>query len=455
MDSLLNELSSFTKRKPSRLLAVGLPGSEALQAEKATRCLDALPQNLNGDDPFDLVIWRLEGPCRESELARIPALMAERSRLILALDAGHRRESILNLSRRGFAVHDERRLDDSAWHLIVARPTDFEVRAFQEGDEQDILRMFKPSFHVERSLDHWRWKFEGNPFGSRLITIARHHDGTLAAHYAGYPVLFSRFGKKRFGRAPSEQQYLALQIGDTMTLPQFRSVGRGPTSLLGRCVRHFFATYCEDRIDFNFGFNTGNIQKFSRRFVNASQVENVGYWIRPVGIPAGDTHSYRISTPRAFDRSWDRFFQRVGPHYGLMVRRDSAWLNWRYAQHPDEPPFLVFAAHKWGRLVAWTVFRRHENRLKWCDALFDPRHLEAAWPMLQTAMEHPAMDGVESIEAWFPSRPEWWRRQLIALGFEPAQEPNDLALMTVPFQQAEAEELLKGLYYTMGDGDLA
>ena len=75
--------------------------------------------------------------------------------------------------------------------------------------------------------------------------------------------------------------------------------------------------------------------------------------------------------------------------------------------------------------------------------------------MLQTAMEHPAMDGVESIEAWFPSRPEWWRRQLIALGFEPAQEPNDLALMTVPFQQAEAEELLKGLYYTMGDGDLA
>ena len=455
MDSLLNELSKFAKRKPSRLLMVGLRGADPLSGEESTRSLDALPQSLNGDDPFDMVIWRPDGPCRESELAGVPSLMAERSRLIVAVSGDSRRESILNLSRRGFAVHEERSLPETEWHLVIARPTDFEVRAFQEGDERDILQMFKPSFHVERSLDHWRWKFERNPFGSRLITIARHQDGTLAAHYAGYPVLFSRFGNKTFGRRAPEEQWLALQIGDTMTLPTFRTVGRGPTSLLGRCVRHFFATYCENRVAFNFGFNTGNIQKFSRRFVNAHPVESVGYWIRPVGIAAGVDRSYRVSAPRSFDRGWDRFFHRVGPHYGLLVRRDAAWLKWRYADCPDDPPFLVLAARKWGRLVGWSVFRRHESRLKWCDALFDPKHLEAAWPMLRAAMEHPAMDGVESIEAWFPSRPEWWRRQLITLGFEPAEEPNDLALMTVPFVRGDSQELLKDLYYTMGDGDLA
>lgn len=455
MSLLLTELRSLTRRRPARLLAIGVSGSESLDADEL-RVSSGLPDPQSFSDPFNLIVWQLHTTFKESELRTVSSLLAERSRLVLVVRPDQRRETILGLSRQGFAIHDERHLSDGSAQLVIARHTDFLVRSYEEGDEDDILRMFKPSFHVERSMAHWRWKFENQPFGTRQITIARAPDGRLAAHYAGYPMVFARFGENGHNnRHPLPELWTALQIGDTMTLPQFRNVGRGPTSLLGRCVRHYFATHCDGRIDFNFGFNTGNIQKFNRRFVDgAAVIEEVGYWIRPVGSPPV-SRTYRIFSPKRLDERWDRFFDRVGPHYGFLVQRNAEWLRWRYRQCPDEPPFLILAARSWGRLVGWGVFRRHGNRMRWCDALFDPRHLKASWPLLKVAMQHPSMAGVESIEAWFPSRPEWWRRQLVALGFEPAKQPDHLALIAAPFRRPDATEALANLYYTMGDGDLA
>ena len=454
MDPLLVELRNITtKRRPAKLLVVGVP-VESLDAGEI-RAADTVPDDPRDAGSFALVIYRTTGPALESELSKIADLMAERSRLILAIPATARRDSILHLSRRGFAVHDERAVSDGDLHMITARSTDFVVRPFEEGDERDILRMFKPSFHVERSLDHWRWKYVNQPYGAHHITVARAPNGELAAHYAGYPVTFSHF--QAGGKHAREERWQALQIGDTMTHPQYRGVGRAHTGLLGRCIRHFFANHCDEgRIGFNFGVNTGNIQKLTRRLVGVEPVERVGYWIRPIVRPNEVDRSYRIIKPKTVDRRWDRFFSKVGPHYRFLVRRDAQWLQWRYLQCPDDPPFLLLAARRWGRIVGWGVFRRDEDRLRWCDALFDPRHVEATWSMLQAAIDDPSMEGTQRVEAWFPSRPEWWRRQLVELGFEPAQQPDDLAWIAAAFGCEHALDLLQNqYYYTMGDSDLA
>ena len=466
--SWLEELAELLKTPPSRLLAIGLDETvvERLGATSAV-AVETWPQPVidgaagdrskgdrsEGDTAgFDRVVWRADEAPSVVSAGTLALLCAERCRGYLVLPKRARRQAILNLSAAGLAVHDEAEGSGTAngeWVIIVFRPTDFVIRSYEPGDEDDILKMFKPSFHVERSAAHWRWKFEKQPFGSHAITVARSSDGELAAHYAGYPVPFERFESRNRSRS-----FVGLQIGDTMTLPKFRSIGRGPTSLLGRAARHFYAAYCEDNVAFNFGFNTGNIQRFSRRFVRAHLVEKVGYWVRPDGLPPESGRAYKIQKVRQLDPSWDRFYCRVGPAYGLLVRRDSRWLRWRYLECPDTPAFLVLAARRWRRLVGWSVFRRHGDTLRWCDALFDPKHVESAWPLLREALQAPEMDGVARVEAWFPPRPEWWRRELVALGFEPAAQPDDLAVMTVPFKEA-SDALLLDWYYTMGDGDLA
>lgn len=400
------------------------------------------------EETFEAVVWRVPEPVESADLEKLHRLLLARGRLLAIVRPEIVRPLCVALAESGFSIVEENAVSLAVFTLtvVVARREDFKVRGYQEGDEAAILRLFGPSFHVTRSLEHWRWKFLANPWGQRKISIALSPDQELAAHYSGYPIPFRSHERKA-------RRFIALQIGDTMTDPRFRGVGRGPTSLLGRCVQHFYKAHCEEHVAFNYGFNTGNHQKFSLLFVGARRIEAVGYWIRPATSPPRS--GYRVSTVESLDHSFDRLLERVVKAYGLLVERDSTYLNWRYLACPDQPRFVVLAAYRFFRLVGWSVFRRRDDKLLWVDALFDPRHAAAASDLLRSALELPEYQGVTSVEGWFSPRPAFWRRTLSDLGFKARPEPNDLALMCVPHLEREADRHLLDLYYTMGDSDLA
>ena len=265
--SPLQTIQESIKRPTGRLLIVGdwfptrsaeiaAPPLEAGETLEARRLEDV------DDSSFDLILWRPVAGWNDSQLRRLAKLLAERGRLWIDAWAVHRRRLLLDLGRHGYAViQDVPFQEPSAGTrcLLEIRHDGYTVRAFESGDEARILELFKPCFHVERSVEHFRWKYENNPWGRHLITLAESPDGELAAHYAGYPVPFYF--------ASTGETLLALQIGDTMTDPRFRRAGRGVTSLLGRCFRHFFANHCDEKIAFNYGFNTGNIRRFNFQFI--------------------------------------------------------------------------------------------------------------------------------------------------------------------------------------------
>lgn len=463
MDPLSSQVLQLLKQAPARILVIGgfafeagllgrersvvLPSLEAAR-ELAEGLASGLAEPL--DEPFDTVLWRAEALSLEGGLELFHQLLAPRGRLIAVMTCGARRAILLALLELGFVYLEEHEipLPGTRVCLIALRRESFSVRALAAAEEKDILELFAPSFHVQRSVDHWRWKYEANPWGRRNVTVARSPEGELAAHYAGYPLpLVLAEGEAR-------REMKAMQIGDTMTDPRFRQVGRGPTSLLGRCIRHYYTAFCEDRVAFNFGFNTGNIQKFSMLFAAAHRIEPVGFWQRPAAPPP-ETGGYKIERATRVGPAFDRFFDRVAPFYGLLVRRDAAYLRWRYLDCPDPPPFVILTARRFFRLVGYAVFRRRGDRLMWADALFHPRHLEAAGDLLRQALALPEHRGVEAIEAWFPPRPGWFWPYLSKLGFSARPEPNDLALMLVPHLEKNAADLLRErFYYTMGDGDL-
>jgi hypothetical protein len=392
-------------------------------------------------------------------LERAHALLAERGRVLAVTAPGGPgpRELTIALSEAAFAIVKQVPLEipgEPRRQAFAGRRDEYLVREYRQGDEHQILPIFHGSFYVERSPERWRWEYAENPYGNRTISEAFTRDGQLVAHYAGYPV---RFWSDTGGEPRSRT---ALQIGDTMTLPSVRGVGRGPTSLLARTLRHFYARYCEGRVAFNYGFNTGNIQRFSLAFAGARRLEDVPYFERDAGLPLPGPgrlrallSGLRVERVTSVDGRWDEFFQRVRGGYRCLIERDARYLDWRYLRCPDAAHALYAVFHR-GRLAGWSVFRRRSDRLLWGDALFDLDRPEAARAVLAHALAEPENRGVRTVAAWVTDRPAAWRRLMEGLGFERRPEPDDLGYMSVPFEEDPEEDFRAHLYYTMGDGDL-
>lgn len=325
----------------------------------------------------------------------------------------------------------------------------FTTRSYQEGDETAILDLFVRSFQQPRTREHFDWKYRRNPFGKERISVTLDEAGRLVGHYAGYPVPFRDGGG----------DLVAHQIGDTMTDKSVRHIGRGSTSILGKTARHFYETFCEGKVAFNFGFNVANIQKFSLRFLRSERVEPVAYRVRdlrtdpitPISRWNRYVSGYRLELVRDLGAEWDAFFDRVAPSYRFLARRDARYIRWRYLECPDISYFVV-AIRKWRRLAGWIAFRIRDRRFTLGDALFDPRFGDAPGVLLRHVVpSYP----VDLVEAWFPSRPGWFDAVLQQLRFETRPEPQELSVMCVPFTRSDAAaHMRQALYYTMADSDL-
>ncbi len=333
------------------------------------------------------------------------------------------------------------------FRVVRARRDGYRIRSYRSGDEPAIIELFRDSFGSDLSLEQWTWKYHHNPRGGPRISLAFSPDGELACQYCAYPV--------RWRGLPPTSPADSHQVGDTMTRRSARAVGRGPTSLLARSARHFCLVNCKGRIAFNYGFNTGNIRKFSNRFLGVRRVEDVPYREMPPTAPLsrnarlGARYDLRRITERSeVDVEFDALFERVSDRYGLLVERSSEYLRWRYLDCPAGGPELI-TAYRRGRLAAWAAAARLPDRVEWGDALVDPAERPAVRALL-AAMRAPGLPVV----GWFSERPRWFSRELDALGLVSRPEPQGLVTGLAPFVCGDAVSLMRKGYYTKGDGDL-
>lgn len=329
----------------------------------------------------------------------------------------------------------------------------FVTRAFRAGDETQILALFARAFpHASRDVRHFDWEYRRSPFGNEHISLTFDETGRLVAQYAGYPV-------RLFLGSSDAEELLAHQIGDIMTDVSVRHVGRGRTSILARTAEHFYETFCRRRVAFNYGVTTASHRELSVRFLGSDAVEPVAFRTRdltrdplaPIGRMERWSGGWQLELVGEPGAELDAFFERVAPAYGFLVRRDAAYLRWRYFERPDAP-YVVVAVRKWRRLVGWSVFALRGRQLVWGDALFDPAFEDAAEVMLRHVA---AVYAADRIDGWFPPRPAWFDRILRRLRLQRAPEPQDLSLMCVPFTMPDASaRIAERLYYTYGDTDL-
>lgn len=339
------------------------------------------------------------------------------------------------------------------YELIVAKKDPYFIRPYTDGDEQKILPMFNKIFYVNRSIEHWYWKFRDNPYGSHKVAIAFSDTVPLAVHYAGYPVPF-------YSADDSPAEFISLQIGDTMTSPAVRNIGLGKTGLLARTSQYYYAKFCEEEVPFIYGFNTGHIRKLGMRYLGYSYISPVTYWVRdltnslrPPPLLRRLLAGFTVDEVTSVGSEWDDLFSRVRPSYRLLVRRDAAYIKWRYLDCPDKV-HRIFSVRRRGMLIGWSVFALREKKLIWGDALFDDRYPKSLPYLLQAVITR-YFPQVETVEGWFSRHPDWWSRLLKEASFAVVPEPNDLTPCFVIFgDQTVKEKLENHLYYTWGDSDL-
>ena len=338
--------------------------------------------------------------------------------------------------------------------VLVKKRDKVFMRAYDHGDEENILPMFNTVFNSNRTMDHWYWKFRDNPFGRYNIAVATTEDGVLAAHYCGYPVPFH-------SSVGNQKEFLSFQIGDTMTNPRFRTLGLGTTSVLSQVTKYFYHRFCRDIVPLNYGFNTDNIRKFGERFLGYVYTSHVHYHVMDLNekklgalsrvkrFLLGFTFEKVSSCPREYDL----FFDRVCNDYGMLVKRTASYLQWRYLDCPDKV-HNVFAVRRFRKLVGWSVFSRKDDVLEWGDALFDKKYLYIVGSML-SYLHRQFFPEISQIRGWFSPAPEWWTNALRDAGFEVTREPNNLAPGFRIFDDDFSREFLEHhFYYSMGDSDL-
>lgn len=331
--------------------------------------------------------------------------------------------------------------------ILIAQRQAVNFRTYRRGDEHAILAMFECCFGEKRTFEHWRWKYQANPYDNELIALGADPQGKILGHYAAYPL--------RMYAAKEKTSFDTVHGGDTMTDRAARSYGVGPQSILGQMGSYHLSRFLAGKIPWGFGFNTDVARRFGARYLGYQHLPIIQTYSIAWAHSAADQQilsEWTIQPIKRFGADFDTFFHQVAADYGILTQRDQRYLNWRYADCPDQV-HKTFAAYLNGKMQGWAVFRKQGQRLIWGDGLIRrdvAPHCQRL--LLDTATEQM---GANKIETWAAPSPSWWRDSLLEQGFTAEAEPAQLAPMIIRFSdQFSYQQICDHWFYTKGDSDL-
>jgi SAM-dependent methyltransferase len=341
------------------------------------------------------------------------------------------------------------------YELWDLRLSGYAVKIYEKGNENTIVSHFNQVFNQQRSVEHWYWKYQNNPQGGPCVSMAfANSSKELVSHYSAYPLAITKSGE-------STQTY---HVGDTFTVESYRGVGRGKTNLLSRVVRLFHRYWCEGKVDFFYGFNTGRIQKLGKLFLNYQAISEVLEYSyqrneqleiefncsqkRQIRILKG----FRIEIMEQCDNWADKFFSQVKNDYPLIITRDKAYLQWRYEQHPDFS-YQYIVLKRWGKVIGWWVIRQEGHQLLLIDALILKQYQQQAVTcLLEVFIQR---SDCLILLGWFSDAAKELTIQLQNQGFKQQRQFQNLDLCATLFNsKMTAKRLANDFYFTMGDSDL-
>ena len=339
-------------------------------------------------------------------------------------------------------------------------PPDWAPRHYRPEDEQGVLQVLQDAFGgwptleiAVPAIDHLRWKMESHP-DARRLNIVGEIDGRIVA-WQCYWLLRLQAGS---------QQLLAKESVDSCVHPDFQRLGirtkcwqlatttsrRNFQVLFGPASGHPAMLRVEDKLG-----------RPGRRLL-ANRVQAL-VWreyasdSRFTTAPAGGS-GWSTRTATRFDDRFDAFFGEAAKPFDAIIARDSAFLNWRYAD-PRAGHFVVKLAEHDGHVLGYVVTRQPQ-RGRGCiaDVLALPDRIDVAAALLSEAVAWLVAAGASKIESWLPQHHPYQplfaglgfqpRRRAVPFGLRPAQEYD--ATLDMGF----AADPTAAIHISLGDTDL-
>jgi hypothetical protein len=293
----------------------------------------------------------------------------------------------------------------------------YDVRAFQPGDEEVIVKLLElvfdgwPKFDLlGSSLEYWRWKYLNNPFRMNQIAVGA-SDNRIVGCLHSFSLRI-KIGNK---------VCLGTQTFDLAVHPDFRRMVIFNKMLdLAQKMRkesgskfHYYLTWnpwLRKRLSKFY-------HKFSHIVTRLYRIHDVGLQLRKqpmkyafiyrYGFHLGKlanqcrnalrtycppSYDFHIGKMTHFDERIEGFWEEVKDHYHFIVERSRDYLNWRYCD-PRGGDYLVKVAQRDAKILGYMVLRvdRHQQDYPVgyiVDLLTLPNRLDVATALVEDAVNY-------------------------------------------------------------------
>lgn len=308
------------------------------------------------------------------------------------------------------------------------------VRGYKDGDEVEIVTLFKEVFGREMTLDEWNWKYKGQ--GKRVCSAVIELPGHgIVGHYGGTPLRMIRDGVEIKG----------IAVCDVMTRKEHRAFTRL------KKVHTFFADdLVKDSYMMFYGFpNERNLLLPSEKLRLYERIETIYDVVKDTTFNNNiDRFSYKLFPMSFDDERIDTLWDDVRHEFRLAVIRDRAYLKWRYGENRLFRYELLGLRKRWSKkLSALAVVKREGNeKLFVMDMVFGEKSF---LPLLSKTENLACSLGMKKLSLWVPGR---FHKLLVKRKFSLIPFGSTMPRFTHPLT-IKKDEIVEKFFYTMGDTD--
>lgn len=317
------------------------------------------------------------------------------------------------------------------------------IRAYLSGDERAIMALDEealPSVWNRRTLQNWYWKYtDRNPAGESIIWVAEHQD-KIVAHFAAVPYRLKAF---------DQEVAASHSIG---ALVEVKYQNRGLLKLVGDKM---LANLGERDIYFTWGFPNQRAYQFEKQALGYHDLINFDQWtIAKDKLQRNDPYDLDFRKITHFGQEFDRLWETCSKGYNVAIKRDAAYLNWRFMQRPDwfYYPFALYEADELKGYVVLKCYREEgilRGHIVDIFAARDDRNTLSR--LIDGGMGYLAEQAVDEILVWI------WGNPLIEELFTEKSwtrtEIDRPLILKVNKEHPYREKVLdnKNWYFTLGD----
>ncbi|MBW1781813.1 MAG: GNAT family N-acetyltransferase [Deltaproteobacteria bacterium] len=329
-----------------------------------------------------------------------------------------------------------------AERIIETKQGAFVVRPYRPEDESGVLSLWKAAFEKEMPPALWRWKYLENPYKVQ-VAVCISEKGVIRVVYGGIPYRANWKGKT----------VSVTHLADIMSHPDCRGTG-----LFVRTGAAFFDLFAGPQATvFYYGFPGEYHFNIGKRYLEYTALEpKVSFLTGRTKDVAQNMVRFggRVDTIMHMDDLLDDVWKRCCADYPFALIRDSAFLRWRFSEHPlrryEIWGYRPYIQRGW---KAYAVFALEGEKARMVDIL-GPRSERTMRDFLARLGARFVKRGIKTIETWLPGN-HFLADAAGSVGFSPSQEPLGIIPTGRSFHPSLSLKWAStNIYYSMADGDL-